>query len=140
MSNLNNELKARIAAAGYEGYVAELIFNAVINKNVDSLLAESGVIYQLEQWYWAQAQAAPAPTYAPTSVEMWVQTLNYWANELRKAQPNLTQIAAVEIAALVFGLEQAEGIDEDHVYILPHTGWVKGSGEGRAFGPFLKFP
>jgi len=74
--------------------------------------------------------------HAPTSVEMWVQTLNYWANELRKAQPALTQIAAVELVALVFGLNAVEGTD--HLYRLPHTGHVVGSPEGEPFRAWPK--
>ena len=134
IEQLNTELKAKVAAAGYEGYVGDLIVNAIMNKNVVSLLTDNAFICRINQWYWAQAQTASASV--PTSVEMWVQTLTHWAGEIKRAHPALTQIATVEMVALVFGLKAVEGTD--YIYRLPHTGHVVGSPEGEPFRAWPK--
>ena len=48
MTNLNTELKARVAAAGLSTYVA----NAILSNDVTEAMLDNAAIGYLERWYW----------------------------------------------------------------------------------------
>ena len=48
MTNLNAELKARVAAAGLSTYVA----NAILSNDVTPAMLDNAAIAYLERWYW----------------------------------------------------------------------------------------
>jgi len=53
MTNLNTELKARVAAAGLSTYVA----NAILSNDVTEAMLDNAAIAYLERWYWDAHEA-----------------------------------------------------------------------------------
>ena len=53
MTNLNAELKARVAAAGLSTYVA----NAILSNDVTEAMLDNAAIAYLERWYWDAHEA-----------------------------------------------------------------------------------
>lgn len=48
MTNLNTELKARVAAAGLNDYIAQ----AILRNDVTPAMLDNAAIAYLERWYW----------------------------------------------------------------------------------------
>ena len=53
MTNLNAELKARVAAAGLNDYIAQ----AILRNDVTEAMLDNAAIAYLERWYWDAHEA-----------------------------------------------------------------------------------
>ena len=69
IEQLNTELKARVAAAGLNDYIAQ----AILRNDVTPVMLDNAAIGYLERWYWAAYDAIMAEEWEAIVEEEYVE-------------------------------------------------------------------